>query len=698
VNNFHYPKEEDPLDQTEISFNITGDEATEEFFDDHEHNNIDDEQFYESTDSTYDSLFLNKSAYGHPDELKTNDFLINNLDQEQREKIEKLKNFRHQAFGSTPETLDIPEKIEVIEVMEPDITEIISDDLEPEALTAIPLKKESHAGHDKNVIAHEDVNIEQLEEVEQVLEESHGIEKLEEFAEAKARSMTKTGPIIQEIGSVRHDKTIVSMQAKSTDSQPIQSPSIQQTISSVSPPQSSSAPSTSMFNSSASTHHSPNMHSSIHQKSSISGTAGMHLKNSVIGTISTPQINSRVMFQIAFLFITVILFIAFASWIFTASGSSSYLNCAVQTTTPNIVEFTPILTFTGFVESEKIYLHAPRSGKILEKNIISGTQVREEQEIAILSSFPWQKEESYSEFTRILTAWNDKLTQLNIAQARTKESSNITKYNENFQKFQSELQKKAIQGNANVMDALTEWNQTLTKNVRRLNRNEWNIYNLICETNALEMQVVQAYKKYKESIQEINIITSAKGRIQKLFHSEFVEKGQPLYMILQSNQKYITAYASPAFHQPLFDKMTNQEKLQIQIDSTTVEGKIKNIEITTENLHAKCKLHIVLDTSDMLQDGSLAIGKIAFNKSESSLIIPKTALQVVHGYNQIFYIVYTVISKGNIFQVAQKKVIPNLSDDTYVEISSGITDQDKIIIQCNQGMQNLQDGMQVTIY
>ena len=134
------------------------------------------------------------------------------------------------------------------------------------------------------------------------------------------------------------------------------------------------------------------------------------------------------------------------------------------------------------------------------------------------------------------------MTQLNIAQARTKESSNITKYNENFQKFQSELQKKAIQGNANVMDALTEWNQTLTKNVRRLNRNEWNIYNLICETNALEMQVVQAYKKYKESIQEINIITSAKGRIQKLFHSEFVEKGQPLYMILQSNQKYITAY------------------------------------------------------------------------------------------------------------------------------------------------------------
>ena len=43
-------------------------------------------------------------------------------------------------------------------------------------------------------------------------------------------------------------------------------------------------------------------------------------------------------------------------------------------------------------------------------------------------------------------------------------------------------------------------------------------------------------------------------------------------------------------------------------------------------------------------------------------------------------------------------MIPNLSDDTYVEISSGITDQDKIIIQCNQGMQNLQDGMQVTIY
>ena len=34
-----------------------------------EHNNIDDEQFYESTD-LHMIVYLNKSAYGHPDELK----------------------------------------------------------------------------------------------------------------------------------------------------------------------------------------------------------------------------------------------------------------------------------------------------------------------------------------------------------------------------------------------------------------------------------------------------------------------------------------------------------------------------------------------------------------------------------------------------------------------------------------------------
>ena len=48
--------------------------------------------------------------------------------------------------------------------------------------------------------------------------------------------------------------------------------------------------------------------------------------------------------------------------------------------------------------------------------------------------------------------------------------------------------------------------------------------------------------------------------------------------------------------------MTNQEKLQIQIDSTTVEGKLRMLK--SQKICMQNANYIYIDTSDMFKDGS----------------------------------------------------------------------------------------------
>lgn len=663
-----------------------------------EKNNIADEQFYESNDCTYDSLFLNKSSFERPESLANNDFLLKDLNQDQKDKIEQIKKLQSPFISNSVNPIAVTEAMpamssskrhfvepnvmdaEVVETLEPveaieavDASEAIEVAEAVEAVDAVEAVEAV-----ENIPDVSSINEISSKEVDKILRNSNDIktqkfvstsnESEKQQSESKHETATKSKimPKFKEIGSFRRDKTIDS---------PAQKRDNQNNFSTKSSSNSQAYKATSNFTKSSDSISTQimknNIQSSSENKIESDSNSNANFINSSIGTIK--QTKPKLIIPIAIIVLAIFLMIlALCSNHYTPQG------IYVKTQHPLQQELEPMLLAEGIVLGEERIVYAPHRGEI-KFNVNPGSQVTKNQKVAILTNLDWgnQLQQNKAELMALLEEWQKKFLELRSL-SKNKKTTSFDNITEKFKNFQNKCWEQINTENFDINQELDAWKKTLSS------INESKLYTLYYQQNILLQKINDCIKKCQSCKRYTDIFAPYDGIIQKFSYTKQVKSNASLFTIVESSPKYVRIKVRKEYYSILLPIMADKQTFEVRIGVTanmTTNGSISNISLRSDHTkETQCEVIVQLEAAQKIPNGSIAFIQLKLHSKENCLQLPKSA--IIHGEDcdHLFYSVL-VVDKDN--KIERREVTLGLSNANNVEIITGLSDDEFVVTEAN---------------
>lgn len=202
-----------------------------------------------------------------------------------------------------------------------------------------------------------------------------------------------------------------------------------------------------------------------------------------------------------------------------------------------------------------------------------------------------------------------------------------------------------------------------------------------------QAELVSAMTRLKVARYQLSharIISPAEGIIQQrtLSIGDYVKPGDPLFQIVSTDKLRARLY----FPETLVDSVHLGMQVELTQGNKTVSGKVYRIRPMLEEGNRALHALVDFDSPEGWKPGSSVVARIILEEHQQAVAVPEKALV----RRPAGVVVYRVKDQ----QVKEQVVMTGLRQDQYIEILSGLSPGDVIVLE---GAGWLSDGSRITI-
>ncbi len=232
-------------------------------------------------------------------------------------------------------------------------------------------------------------------------------------------------------------------------------------------------------------------------------------------------------------------------------------------------------------------------------------------------------------------------------------------------------------------DALDDANIDLERNKELLDAGA--ISQQVFEKTELAQKIARA--NYDAVVSMLEIKSPISGTVTDIFYEkgETVSPGMPIMRIATLGRVIIEIEVGET-EIPLLEKGQKAVVSAKSYPDQIFEGSVYTIALSTDPQKRNFNIEILIPNSDKkLKPGMFSIVELIINRIEGAVAVPADAV-IRNGDS---YYVYVVQSNNTVKQVS---IEPGVNDGEWIEVPSGISDGDVIVIE---GHNRLKDGVKV---
>lgn len=227
-----------------------------------------------------------------------------------------------------------------------------------------------------------------------------------------------------------------------------------------------------------------------------------------------------------------------------------------------------------------------------------------------------------------------------------------------------------------------------------INKREWEGQKVVQEKGgATEKDVLNAENSYmtakstfesaKTELEKLNIKAPFKGVIVNLpYYTEDVEvaSGQVMLGMMDYSQMYMEI----SLPENTINKINVGQRVLVtnyNIKSDTLVGQITQLSPVINEETRTFSGFITIENPNLkLRPGMFAKGDIVTLQKDSVLVIPKEIVNARRGYRVVFTIEQN--------RATEKNIVTGVSDDRFIEVESGLSQGDKIVVKGYEWLRN----------
>ncbi|WP_051284059.1 efflux RND transporter periplasmic adaptor subunit [Desulforegula conservatrix] len=258
-----------------------------------------------------------------------------------------------------------------------------------------------------------------------------------------------------------------------------------------------------------------------------------------------------------------------------------------------------------------------------------------------------------------------------------------------------------LEAKAGLNRAMREWERTMKLKEaglvtgQEVDERKSELESAEARANLAEAQIGQAQAMVAESkrnMSKTKVYAPITGAVseRKVDKGDWVDRGAPLFAVVDNRILDLTANV-PATE---FPKVREGQNLVFSVDGLpgqTFTGSVKRLNPLVSSSDRSGRIQAEVSNAEgKLRGGIFARGKIVIEEKKQALTVPKNALlsfNIEKGTASVF-----VIKSPD--TAVLKNVATGLATEETIEITSGINDNDDIVIR---GGFNLKDGTKVTV-
>lgn len=260
---------------------------------------------------------------------------------------------------------------------------------------------------------------------------------------------------------------------------------------------------------------------------------------------------------------------------------------------------------------------------------------------------------------------------------------------------------QSLEAKAALNRAMREWERTMKLKEaglvtgQEVDERKTELESAEARASLADAQIGQAQAMLDESrrsLSKTRVYAPITGVVseRKVDKGDWFDRGAPLFTVVDNRILDLTANV-PATELPKVKEGQNIEFTVDGLPGKTFTGSIKRVNpmVTTSDRSGRIQAE-VRNPDGLLKGGVFARGKIVIEERKQALTVPKTALMSLD-IEKSTAVLFAVKAPG---KAVLKNVKTGLSTENSMEILTGITENDEIVVR---GGYNLKDGDQISV-